>query len=328
MLIDWSGRAAQSLTAILAAFWLASLIMATGNAGATSPAQTGNKKESEQSFLLYFQPSKGKCQLAQWSPVRLTAKVLLVLDGCPDDVFVDEAADTLITVRDGTVEEIRLKPQVSRMPVIRLPHRKASEDVYLAGHLKHGLLSVVFVEWGLVDDYTLKVFAVHEGKWKLMEQKPCRRFDECLEGSVSGRRWSTWRDDKMIWHPDLNRHPLVTDCGVATLKEKKFTTEYRGLNSGTEKGWHYVDFLINQRVSTLYYFSEPGDGGGAGTFDIYLKTDKDAEPVLITKHQSSTAILSKYLLIDEGPLVGPRLIDLETGQQPIKDLKFPFWIYR
>jgi len=61
------------------------------------------------------------------------------------------------------------------------------------------------------------------------------------------------------------------------------------------------------------------------TFSLYLQTYKARSPVAIAEGQlDNTAIEHKYLLFSIHRNV--RLVDLETGEEPLVGLKFAFWV--
>ena len=291
------------------------------------------KGKKQEGVLLYFQKNNNKCDFKQLRPLEGSVAVLLSLQACPDDVFVMDEANTVIVRNNDKIQEIVLKPNMILKPPLQLLQGNQikgcaeERDICFfskAGYLKDGRMAAVYQKIRPADDSDLYLFAYEKNKWSLIEERYCGRFDgDCLKTSVGGKSWRSWPQEKRIWHPGLTFNKLVMSRGVATLNGENFV-----LNERSRKPWHYIKFSINNHQSVLYYFVEEGDESfGPYTFSIYLQTYKDNAPVKVTEDQNDNAIEFKYLLLNAYRRGGASLIDIETGEELIKGLIFPFWFY-
>jgi len=286
-------------------------------------------KRKGAALLLYFQAKGKECHLKNWNPTSQSSEVLLNLPRCPDKVFLVEEANALVVTAGNTIQEILLKPAANLKTSIQLP---STNTVVLAGHLSDGRLAAVFEKIGPASDSDLSLFALENKKWNLVTNKNCGRFStvgDCLENRVRGRSWNDWGEETQVWHPKLALNPFVVSRGGAMRSGEQFVLDKRNA-SGDEKTWGYVKFSVKNRQSVLLHASrlEQGDADEAmATSSMYLQTYKDRSPVAIAEGQGqlSTAIEHKYLLLSLYP-DRLRLIDLETGDEPVDGLKFAFWV--
>jgi hypothetical protein len=293
---------------------------------AKAAAGTGKRKGA--ALLLYFQAKGKECSLKSLNPTNQSSEVLLNLPRCPDKVFFAEAANALVVTAGNTIQEIPVKPAVDLKTSIQLP---SMDTVVLAGYLSDGRLAAVFEKIGPADDSDLSLFAFENKKWNLVINKNCGRFStvgDCLENRVRGRSWNDWGEETQVWHPKLALNPFVVSRGAAMRNGGQFILDKRN-PSEDEKTWGYVKFSVKNRQSVLLHDSrlEQGDADDAMmTSSVYLQTYKDRSPVDIAGGgQLNTAIEHKYLLLRLYPDL-LRLIDLETGDEPVDGLKFAFWV--
>jgi len=291
-------------------------------------ASAAAREKRGAAFLLYFQSSGEQCALKNWNPGDRSGKVLLNLSRCPDDVFFAEEAAALIAVTGTAIQEIWVKPAARLKITARLPD---TDKAILAGYLPDGRLAIVHEKVGAADDSTLSLFSFDGRNWSLVKSKNCGRFftvEKCLERQIRGRNWQDWGDDTQIWHPKLALNPFVTARGPATRKGERFFLD-KGDTNKEERTWGYVKFSVESHRSVLFYESQlvQGDADEAMvTSSIFLQTYKDGSPAAIAEGQLNTAIEQKYLLISLYP-ADLRLIDLETGEEPIEGMKFAFWAH-
>lgn len=296
---------------------------------AKAAAGTDKEKRKGVALLLYFQAKGKECSLKNWNPASQSGQVLLNLPRCPDKVFFAEEANALVVTTGNMIQEILVKPAVNLKTSIQLP---STNTVVLAGHLSDGRLAAVFEKIGPASDSALSLFAFGNKKWNLVTNKNCGRFStvgDCLENRVRGRSWNDWGEETEVWHPKLALNPFVVSRGAAVRSGEQFVLDKRNA-SGDEKTWGYVKFSVKNRQSVLLHDSrlEQGDADEAMmTSAVYLQTYKDRSPVAIAEGQGqlSTAIEHKYLLLSLYP-DRLRLIDLETGDEPVYGLKFAFWV--
>jgi ankyrin repeat protein len=322
-----AGRSALSIAEGAGHTAIVQLLLAKAAVGAT------REKRKEAALLFYFQANGKECHLRNWNPANptgnaLPSSVLLSLSQCPDKVFFAKEADALVIVTGNMIQEISIKPAVSLKAAIRLP---STNTVLLAGYIPDGPLAAVFEKLGPADDAELSLFAFENRKWNPVTSKNCGRFftiEDCLGFRVRGRSWSDWGEDGQVWNPKLALNPFVVSRGAAMRDGGRFILDKRNATEDEdEKTWGYIKFSVNNHQSVLYHASrlEQGDADEAMiTSSIYLQTYKDRSPVAVVDYQVNTAIEHKYLLLNVYRDV--RLIDLETGEQPVAGLKFAFWV--
>ena len=288
---------------------------------------TAEAKGKGTAVLIYFQGGGGECHLKSWNPPDPLSKLLLTLSQCPDKVFVAEEAGALVSVKGNTVQEILIKPTVNLKSPTRLP---SADAILLAGYLPDGRPAAVSEKVGPASDSELSLFGFGRGKWDLVESKNCGRFftvKTCLKVQVKGRGWDDWGEETEVWHPKLALNPVVVSRGDATREGGRFVLDKRS-GSKDDPIWGYVKFRANNRQSILFHDSRlvEGDAGeGMVTSSLYLQTHKNPSPAAIAEGQLNTAIEQKYLLI--GTYHDVRLVDLETGEEPLGVLKFAFWTH-
>jgi len=308
---------------------------------AKAAVETDKEKRKGAALLLYFQAKGKECSLKRWNPTDRSSEVLLNLSRCPDKVFFVEEANALIVTTGSMMQEILVKPVATRTTIqdillkpaadlktsVQLP---STNTVVLAGYLPDGRLAAVLQVMGPADDSDLSLFALENKKWNLVTNKNCGRFftfQGCLENRVKGRSWDDWGEDTQVWHPKLALNPFVVSRGVAMRDGGRFVLDKRS-TSEDEETWSYLKFSANNHQSVLLHASrlEQGDYDEAMyTFSLYLQTYRDRSPVAIAEGQlGNTAIEHKYLLFSIHRNV--RLVDLETGEEPVAGLKFAFWV--
>ncbi len=311
-------------------------------------ALEAKKEKRKEALLFYFQAIGKECSLKRWNPTDRSSEVLMNLSRCPDKVFFVEESNTLVVTTGNmiqeilvkpiatrtTIQEILLKPAVDLKTAIQLP---SMNTVLLAGYLCDGRLAAVLEKLGPADDADLSLFAFENKNWNLVTNKNCGRFftiEDCLEKRVRGRSWSDWGEGTQVWHPKLALNPFAVSRGAAMRDGGRFILDRRNATENEdEETWGYVRFSANNHQSVLYHASrlEQGDADETMiTSSIYLQTYKDRSPAAIVEGQRyggqlSTAIEHKYLLLRLYPDF-VRLIDLETGEEPVVGLKFAFWV--
>lgn len=276
--------------------------------------------------LLYIQQEKNRCNIKMWEPRTQFTKVLYALKECPKDVYVDEHTNTIFITTKTTIQEIVFMPTVLIKNPIEIPFKideVEGNNLKQIGYLKNGSLVVVNERVKPADDSDIFLYEFDKSKWTLVKQRYCERFENCGFNYVSGKRWSAWRKESQIWHPMLSLNPFIVDRGKVQDTSGQLYTRRGG---GGDRG--YIKISVNGHQSILYHYSEEGAHSfGLYTFSIYLKTYKDNKPIELSNEQCNTAVEYKYLLLSKYSGKGLELIDLETGEKLLKELKFAFWIY-
>ena len=281
--------------------------------------------------LLYIQQEKNGCHIKMWEPSTQTTKDLYALKNCPKDVYVDERTATIFIITDTAIQEIVFMPTVVIKNPIQIPFKIGEVRVdgkerwnhlMQIGYLKNGNLVAINERLRPTDDSDIFLYEFNKGKWTLVKQRYCRRFEDCSFDNISGHSWRAWRKESQIWHPMLSLNPFIIDRDKAQDTSGQLYTKRGG------DDWRYIKLSVNGHESIVYHYSEKGDEGfGLYTFSVYLKTYKDNKPIELSNVQCSTSVEYKYLLLNKYFGEGLELIDLETGERVLKDLKFAFWIY-
>jgi len=281
--------------------------------------------------LLYIQQEKNGCHIKIWEPSTQTTKDLYALKDCPKDVYVDERTATIFIITDTAIQEIVFKPTVVTKTPVGIPFKIGEVKVdgeerwnHLGqiGYLKNGGLAAINDRLRPDDNSDIFLYEFNKGKWTLVKQRYCRRFEDCSFDDISGRQWSDWREESQIWHPMLALNPFIIDRDKAQDTSGQLYTKRGG------DDWRYIRLSVKGHESILYHYSEKGDEGfGLYTYSVYLKTYKDNKPIELSNVQCNTSVEYKYLLLNKYFGEGLELIDLETGEGVLKDLKFAFWIY-
>ena len=114
-------------------------------------------------------------------------------------------------------------------------------------------------------------------------------------------------------------NPFVVARGIGGDSKK-------GLDVPRKRGMRFITFRFNNHQSTLFYSAEEGGLGVPHlyTSSLHLQTYRDTTPVELCA-PCRTSIGYKYLLFKGGN--GLKLIDLETGEQPLRTLKYATWVH-
>lgn len=282
--------------------------------------------------LIFFQKHDRGCDLKLWNPVTRKIRTVLSFQSCPkhQDVFVSDFRDTIVIAKGETIQEIVFRPEVIRKPPVRLPFKigKAHMDgkprwnsLYRAGYLKDGRLGVV-KESSLPVEYSYNyLYALEGNEWVFLGVKYCYRYHdyECSFHSLNGRQFTEWKEESEAWHPMLYLNPFVVARGAVGRSDP-------GLDLPGKRGMRFITFRFNNHQSTLFYSAEEGELGVPYlyTSSLHLQTYRDTRPVELCG-PCSTSIGHKYLLFYGGN--GLKLIDLETGEQPLSTLKYATWVH-
>ena len=264
------------------------------------------------------------------------ARQLLSLPTCPEDVFVADGKTSIFVPHNDALQEIQFGSQVRVKAPIPLPkidpekHKFKVKNQALAayikqytkwlkpvaaGYLNHNKIGIAMRIGLPADDSYNFLYALQDGAWVLLDKKYCGRFDTCKFESLNGRGsgvWD-WKRERRVWHPRHTANRYVIDRQFLRDSDVEF-------NSG--KGT--LTFGINGRTSILTFFIDPGpDTGATLTFGITLQVAGQSLAKL--PGQCETSLAHKYLLFDRF-WVGQTLIDLETGERVLGELKLATWI--
>ncbi len=276
--------------------------------------------------LVFVREKDAKCEITLWNPYTVQARQLFSSPTCPEDVFVADGKTSIFVPYNGVLQEIQFGPQVRIKAPIPLPKIDLEKRPYFkkyikwlkpvaAGYLEQNKIGIVMHIGLPADDSYNFLYALEDGAWVLLEQKHCGCFDTCRFESLNGRGsgvWD-WKRERRVWHPRHTANRYVIDRQFVRQSDVSF-------NSG--KGT--LTFGINGRTSILTFFIDPGpDTGATLTFGITLQVEGQSLAKL--PGQCETSLAHKYLLFDRF-WVGQTLIDLETGESVLGELKLATWI--
>lgn len=281
--------------------------------------------------LIYFQQTKGRCDLKQWNPATQSSAFLLSMPQCPDQVSLSEAGDNMLAISGKTLHHIALKPAVRLVASIQRPFEPTVEadgtlkNIFRrAGYLRDGRLAIEYERQapGQGDakpgNPTIRsLYVFDNNSWELAEEKPCDDVGECFPPLSRGSAY-TGRGFA-IWSPKLSFNPFVVARGLAAWDGKKFILDKRVEDvphKEPQPQWSYVKFNIKGKQALVMYDAEPGaHSSDLSTYRIVLQTAKNRRPVKLAEDQNFTLVEGKYLLVWERSL---RIFDLETGKEPLK----------
>ncbi len=286
---------------------------------------TDESKDGPAVSLIFAREKDGKCEIGLWNPYTAQAKQLLSSPTCPKHVFVADGKTSIFVPQKDVLQEIQFSPEVRVKAPIPLPKidpeslaaniRKYAKWLrpVAAGYLEGDRLGVIMRIALPADDSYAFLYALQDGTWVLLDEKYCSRFGFCGFETLNGRRsdvWS-WKQERRVWHPSHASNRYVVDRQVVRNSDGS-------PNSGK------LTFDINGRTSILTFFIEPGpDTGATLTFGVTLQVA--GRPLAELLGQSETSLADKYLLFDKF-WGGLRLIDLETGDSVLGELKLATWI--
>ncbi len=281
--------------------------------------------------LFYVQRIKQHCVLKSFHPRDGIKTTLASLERCPADVFVTNDFSTMFLIEESEMTELVLRPRVHIAPPTPLPLTNTPDGGFgkhrlvQAGYFQDGSLGALYESPLGEQASDIRLYKLHEGGWTLVEEQHCPPFQyQCLKSPINGHNWKNWSRAKAIWHPRVTRNPLIIKRGTAQEGELS-ALENRPDYSSDDLGgkWRYLRLKAREHQSTLFYYVSRGDVGfGPYTFTIFLRPHKDRKAVRIVENQCNTVIEHKYLLVSEYDL---KLIDLETGEEPVTGLQYAFW---
>ena len=295
------------------------------------------------STLLYFEEDSKVCNLKRWDPRTQSSTFLLSVPECTNQVVLNDAGDRIILVIGKMIHEIVLKPTPNLRLSIQLPFVGSVEadgplrNIFQgATYLTNGRLAVTYEhrtphqgDAMTGNPTTRSIYAFENGTWTLVEEKSCDGDEPaCFSTPIRGIwAWELGRRHA-LWNARLAFNPFVVARGLAGWDDKKFILDKRVedvMHTELQPQWEYVKFNINGKPSLVIYDAGPDEySSDLSTYRIFLQT-ADRRPAKVAEHQSATWIEGKHMLLWEYNRA-PRLIDLETGQEPLEGLKFAFWI--
>lgn len=297
-------------------------------------SRTPQRSQPSPATLFYVQSTKQHCVLKSFHPQDARTTTLAALERCPADVFVSNDFSTMFLIEESEMTELVLRPRVHRAPPMPLPLTNTPNGGFgkhrlvQAGYFKDGSLGALYESPLGEQASDMRLYKFHEGGWTLVDEQQCPPYQyQCLKSPINVHSWKNWSRAKAIWHPRVTRNPLIIKRGTAQEGELS-ALENRPDYSSDDLGgkWRYLRLKTNERQSTLFYYVSRGDVGfGPYTFTIFLRPHKDRKAVRIVESQCDTAIEHKYLLVSEYDL---KLIDLETGEEPVTGLQYAFWSSR
>jgi hypothetical protein len=288
--------------------------------------------------VLVFVERQKDCTLKRFDTASRKVTVLTELKECPDDSFVSDNPGAVLLRFGNELQVIEARNPQSKgrvIPLLKPDKANPKRQFQRAGFLADGRVATAYQspkpeknnQAGTATEWEL--FAYQDGQWSCIERRSCFTSSWCLHTLFRGRHWQELGDEDQVWHPYLSLNPLVTALGPA---EQKAPDQFVRTKDDTYSihGLRYVQFSINGRERILYHDSSNnlkygGEESRLQTESLYLQAVPKQDAWMISG-AADAAIEGQYLLLSQGTEIGPRLIDLETGQEPIKGLKFPSWV--
>jgi hypothetical protein len=85
--------------------------------------------------------------------------------------------------------------------------------------------------------------------------------------------------------------------------------------------------IDGHKSTLLYVMSEGPDTGELSAEAATLRVGEDKNTTSLCEDMCSTALVGRYLLVRGHYEAGPQLVDLKTGDEPLRDLQFATWVH-
>ncbi|OAI43717.1 hypothetical protein AYO43_09975 [Nitrospira sp. SCGC AG-212-E16] len=290
---------------------------------------------------LVFVTKTGVCALSTLDPMTGVTTPWRILKACPEDMFVSDQPGAVIL---RTKNKLEVYPSgattTEEVKAIALPapDKKGWKPLFqIAGQLADGRLAIGYreqygkkksVEWR----WTL--YAYTQGNWVSVEQKDCLRPSWCLLTPFSGRSVKkNLGDEDWLWHPYVSLNPFFTESGDVEIDNTgKLTKTQSSVRQAY--GFRYKKFTIEEKEHLLYYEQSPGRIYQTGerryeVGNVYLERSGTV-PTRLSGDFNLGALEGKFLLWTDGlrheyPQL--RLLNVDTGLEPIQELYLAAWVY-
>lgn len=291
------------------------------------PPKITSQKFSEKNLsrlaksLIFVEGGERRCAINEMDARTGARKIIYQPKRCFLKLIVRNSKK-FILIYDGVLQEISLSPVLKEGSIIKHPNPIKRKDTslseyYYAGYDKKGNLSIVMRSFYLWDDEYSFLYKHRNGKWELVNEKKCNRFEWCGYEELYPERKSSffWGEELNPWHEKQGKNPYVTQRKVTAVGN-----EYNGDRI------YELTFNFSGRKSVLIInTSQGGDTGSTLTMRMTLKVQDKAE-IEITNRQSSASLMGKYLINYGFWGDGHKLYDIGTGEV-LSVLFTSSWVY-
>lgn len=275
-----------------------------------------HSRVSSRPLLIAGQKAADGCVLLKWDPQTQERHSLSFGKSCPEKLYVSEQARVLIAFVDDSLQIVHYQPRLSMGTAVTSPFHLASispggEVVGGAGMLRTGELAVVKRRYHPADDSDNELYVFNAKHWELKASKHCNRWEPCRFELVDGRHWQTWPEENQIWHPLMRLNSYVVSR-----------------DTNTPAGDRQLRLNIDGHDSALSYLINEGpDSGEISVVAAFLRIGKSKNATRLCEDFCSTALVGRYLLVRGHYEAGPQLVDLKTGEEPLRNLQFAVWVH-
>ena len=250
------------------------------------------QKFSEKNFsrlaksLIFVEGGESKCAINEMDVRTGARKVIYQLKRCFLKLIVRNSKKFIFVYGDA-IQEISLSPVLKEGPIIKHPKSTKRKDTSLSeysytGYDKKGNLSIVMRSFYLWDDEYSFLYKHRNGKWELVNEKKCNRFEWCGYEELYPKRKSAffWGKELNPWHEKQAKNPYVTTRKVASI-DKGFDGD-----QVTE-----LTFTFHDKISKLSIFTVIASHSDSSlTMGMMLKV-QDKEGFEITDRQTSASLM-------------------------------------
>ncbi len=286
----------------------------------------------EHARLLYAREEDGACTIGLWNTRSKGPEALLQTDACPKELFVSPDGRSVYIVDGDSVREVSTvsphRTSTVDLPTLdyrawleQMPLRPNENPDYLPSATKlnpigvsrhdDGSLALLVSLWMPADDEYHYLFRQEGKEWRIERARWCDRWG--CEAPISAldfhstNAWS-WAQTTMLWHPDVERNPFVTNTRVSVDEMSTATLAIDGTTP-------ILQFAAGASAhSDMIHI-----------FGIELVVD-DAPPKNLSKNQCLTSIAGHYLLVYEFFQGRFEVTDLGTGETVIDSLTTAVWL--
>jgi ankyrin repeat protein len=291
---------------------------------------------------LVFVTKTGGCSLSTLDPMTGVTTPWRTLKTCPEDMFVSDQPEAVILRTKNKLEVFpsgATTTEAVKAISLPAPDKKGWKTLFqIAGQLTDGRLAIGYREQYGKEKADAKwrwtLYAYTQGKWVSVEQKDCLRPSWCLLTPFSGRSVKkNLGDEDWLWHPYVRHNPFFTEAGYAEMDSaEKFTKTQSNVHQAY--GYRYKKFTVEGKEHLLYYDQSPGRiyQTGERRYEVervYLERSGTV-PSRLSGDFNMGALEGKFLLWTDGlrneyPQL--RLLDIDTGSEPIQELHMAAWVY-
>lgn len=287
------------------------------------PNESMDKQIRLASSLYYIEYGDDTCTIREMKLKNGKTSILYTPKECPDK-FIVISNYRLLLAFNNHIQEVQLQPHLTEgseiaFPVPNIKPKALIAEFSDAGYSADGQLSVVMTSPYPSDDEDAYLFRYRSGKWVMMHEKHCHRFEWCGYKELHQRPTNAffWDEELYPWHNKQQENPYIVDKKSTSMQDREYIVTTSELT-----------FMFDNGKSILSLVTQPGpDTDATLTMEIKLKTQAGGEKIL-SPNQCSASLMGKYLLVyvywGDG---SHHLYDLETGDLVMHISKYR-WVYK